>query len=114
MSHVTRLQKKAEQRSAVLCISLENESKIVPQGGTCVVIGDEHAKVTEAAKAAERHLKCKAFRSSPFWRKEGFSQDMHNKEVSTWVPEFHSPVAVLDIVTLSQGALFCSLSGHSE
>ncbi|EIE21583.1 hypothetical protein COCSUDRAFT_66957 [Coccomyxa subellipsoidea C-169] len=50
------------------------------RGGTCVVIGDEHAKVTEAAKAAERHLKCKSFRSSPFWRKEGFSQDMHNKE----------------------------------
>ena len=46
------------------------------------MIGDEHAKVTEAAKAAERHLKCKSFRSSPFWRKEGFSQDMHNKEVS--------------------------------
>ncbi len=51
------------------------------QGGTCVVIGDEHAKVTEAAKAAERHLKCKAFRSSPFWRKEGFSEELHNKEV---------------------------------
>ncbi|BDA44819.1 hypothetical protein COCOBI_06-2970 [Coccomyxa sp. Obi] len=50
------------------------------RGGTCVMIGDEHAKVTEAAKAAERHLKCKSFRSSPFWRKEGFSQDMHNKE----------------------------------
>lgn len=46
-----------------------------------MVIGDEHAKVTEAAKAAERHLKCKAFRSSPFWRKEGFSEDLHNKEV---------------------------------
>lgn len=46
------------------------------------MIGDEHARVTEAAKAAERHLKCKVLRSSPFWRKEGFAQDMHNKEVS--------------------------------
>jgi hypothetical protein len=53
------------------------------QGGTCVVIGDEHARVTEAAKAAERHLKCKVMRSSPFWRKEGFSQELHNKEVMT-------------------------------
>ena len=51
------------------------------QGGTCIVIGDEHAKVTEAAKLAERHLKCTTFRSSPFWRKEGFSQDVHAKEV---------------------------------
>ena len=46
------------------------------------MIGDEHAKVTEAAKAAERHLKCKIFRTSPYWRKEGFSQEVHNKEVT--------------------------------
>lgn len=45
------------------------------------MIGDEHGKVTEATKAAERHLKCKPFRSSPFWRKEGFSAELHNKQV---------------------------------
>jgi hypothetical protein len=54
------------------------------QGGTCVMVGDEHAKVTEAAKAAERHLKCSIFRASPFWRKDGFSQDMHAKEARAW------------------------------
>lgn len=46
--------------------------------------GDEHARVTEAAKAAERHLKCKVLRTSPFWSKEGYSRDMHNKEVQIW------------------------------
>ncbi len=27
------------------------------QGGTCVIVGDEHARVTEAAKAAEPERK---------------------------------------------------------
>ena len=51
------------------------------QGGTCVIVGDEHARVTEAAKAAERHLRCKVLRTSPFWSKEGFSQETYNEQV---------------------------------
>ncbi len=45
------------------------------------MVGDEHARVTEAVKAAERHLKCKALRTSPYWSKDGYSKRMHNKEV---------------------------------
>lgn len=45
------------------------------------MVGDEHARVTEAVKAAERHLKCKVLRTSPYWSKEGYSKKMHNKEV---------------------------------
>ena len=36
---------------------------------------------TEAAKAAERHLRCKVLRTSPFWSKEGFSKETYNEQV---------------------------------
>ena len=46
-----------------------------------MIVGDEHARVTEAAKAAERHLRCKVLRTSPFWSKDGFSKDTYNEQV---------------------------------
>ena len=46
-----------------------------------MIVGDEHARVTEAAKAAERHLRCKVLRTSPFWNKEGFSKETYNEQV---------------------------------
>ena len=62
-------------------VSPDDSPKLCWQGGTCVIVGDEHARVTEAAKAAERHLKCKVLRTSPFWSKEGFSQETYNEQV---------------------------------
>ena len=34
-------------------MSPDDSPKLCWQGGTCVVVGDEHARVTEAARAAE-------------------------------------------------------------
>ena len=46
-----------------------------------MIVGDEHARVTEAAQAAERHLRCKVLRTSPFWSKDGFSKETYNEQV---------------------------------
>ena len=44
------------------------------QGGTCIFSGDEGGLLDQAAKIAEKQLKCKArFGSAPMF-KEGFNQ----------------------------------------
>ena len=46
------------------------------------MVGDEAAQVSEAAQAAERHLKCKVLRTAPFQSNED-PQDTRDKEVCT-------------------------------
>jgi len=47
------------------------------------MVGDEPAQVTEAAQAAERHLKCKVLRTAPFQRNKDDPEDTKDKEVWT-------------------------------
>ena len=44
------------------------------QGGTCIVLGDDHAWVAEASKLAQERIKCVIQPASPFYRREGHMQ----------------------------------------
>ena len=44
------------------------------QGGTCIVLGDDHAWVAEASRLAQERIKCVVQPASPFYRREGHMQ----------------------------------------
>ena len=41
------------------------------QGGTCVMMGDDHSRIAAASKLAAKQIGCKVFKGSPYYRKEG-------------------------------------------
>ena len=44
------------------------------QGGTCLVIGDDHAWVAEASRLAQERINCTLLPLQPFYRREGHHQ----------------------------------------
>jgi hypothetical protein len=44
------------------------------QGGTCIIVGDDWAKIAETEELARRHLGCLTFRNSLYYRREGHQQ----------------------------------------
>ena len=46
----------------------------VAQGGTCVLVGDDSARIAEAERVAEAEIGCKVLRTSTYFRPEGHVQ----------------------------------------
>lgn len=56
------------------CILSPLECLSAGQGGTCLVLGDDHAWVAEASRLAQERIKCVIQPASPFYRREGHMQ----------------------------------------
>ncbi|KAK9840749.1 hypothetical protein WJX81_002183 [Elliptochloris bilobata] len=48
------------------------------QGGTCIILGDDHAWVAEASRLAQERINCTLQPLSPFYRQEGHKQAQFN------------------------------------
>ena len=44
------------------------------QGGTCILVGDDHKLIDETAAMASKALTCKIFKRKKFHKKSGFVQ----------------------------------------
>ena len=59
----------ARTASTTACVS----SHRALQGGTCVMMGDDHGRIAAASKLAAKQIGCRVFRGSPYYRKEGMA-----------------------------------------
>ncbi|CAL8469442.1 g8983 [Coccomyxa elongata] len=50
------------------------------KAGTCVMMGDDQARISAASKLAAKEIGCKVFKGSPYYRKEGHLQDHFNQQ----------------------------------
>lgn len=65
-------------KSADLCQELTEGRGWVHQGGTCVLIGDDQAAISEAEQLALKYIGCTIARPSKYYRSKGHHQASFN------------------------------------
>lgn len=85
----------------------KNEGKrgccCVVQGGTCLLIGDDHAAIGEMERLAREHIKCRPVRSSKYYRPKG-----HNQAAFNSLPLHVRTASILASFSYREGSEVCT------
>ena len=71
MNHTEQLQ---DARLSVWVDYYFTQTQFMVQGGTCMLIGDDHTAIDKAGEAIQKALGCRVVKRKKFYREAGYDQ----------------------------------------